>query len=699
MTDDNKQSIESKNIIKWFLFIVIISFIALISYFIFTPVPLSMLDDLNNELLCREIIGKLHKWRCISSVRLSSLEEPLNLRNIILGIAGAVTLVFTGWRTYIADEHLNLEYQQRESEIRQNEIESDRRLSERFDAAVDVLSKDLNRRSFPAHLGAISSLRALAIDSPENTQRCLDIICSCNQWMEEYLDEFVKGGSSNPYSSRLLKESNRIIKQDSQYNADEITLLHERRSQESLAAISNIVAKISTNNPEQLKRLKFYNKMLCGISLSNLKLDGIDFRNTYLVAADLSDISLNKAKLEHAQLQGASLDKVNLEGASLDDANLQKASLNKANLQGASLDKTNLEGASLVDTNLQKVSLDKANLQKASLRDSNLQEASLDDANLQKVSLYKVNLKEASLNGANIRGAFLDRVNLQRASLGHAELQGVFLEAANLEGAFLTHANLQGASLDDSNLQGTSLDGTNLHGASLHRAHLQGASLRKAHLQGASLWRTNLQGALLISTQLQGASLDDADLSYTIFLDCNLYGTTLKNIKSENIIFNNIEDVGYIKDKQERIKWLESMCQYMEPEFAGPFRRKIKMAWQEMDNLQEPDGLEIIEENSIVSKDSQNVYDISDKHLANLQEILQKLVNERGINFLYSMRNSLLSFSQRLKKYIDPAAAKAWKENASIDRNTNLVNKLQVLIEQLIESNERQQNKQSNKLE
>ena len=675
MTDDNKQPVESNIIKTGFLIIATISFVIPIIYFTLTAPPISVLESINKTSLHRENIGEFYQWnillqlvavialllllyftvtiniskiyhklitgfsafksqivlseviiKCviilftlaalsaiimmlyydccdwwiIVSGRLSSPAELLNFRNILIGIVGIATLIFTGWRTYIAD-------QQKESQVKQTKIAEGRRLGERFDNAVEALSKNLDESSFPAHLGAISGLRSLATDSAVNTQRCLDIICSCNQWMEGYLDEFAKERRKFPYSHLLLNEHNRIAKNNkighvtllhekcsqesltSTLNKGEkITLLHEKRSQEALVAISHILKKISTNDPKKLKKLKFHNKMLCGISLSNLKLDGIDFQNTYLVAADMYNVSLNKAKL-------------NL-------ANLQKTYLEKASLRGASL------------------------------RRANLKISDLWDANLQGAFLWKAKLQGASLSRANLQGSFLNNSNLQNAYLGGANLQGTFLKNIDLE------------------------------------------------------------GALLINTMLQGAFLNNSNLSNTMVLGCNLYGTKLNNVKSKNIIFNDISDAGHIKDNDRREKYLDSICQDMKLRLTRFFKHRMKAAWYAMDHHKKPNGLDIIKGNSITLEYKDGTYYISEDDLVILKGRLQKMVNERGIGFLYDMKNSLLLLNNQPKGEIG-LTMELFKGHALTYKSFSLINKLQKIADKLIESNKKENNKKPHNLE
>ena len=643
--DDNKILIELKITKKRLLITLILIGGLLILYFTFTAAPLSVFTYLDRISLNKESTSKLYKWWIILSARLSSPDEPLNLRNIIIGIAGIVTLGFAGWRTYIADQNRRLD--------------KNRRFDERFDNAAAVLSKRLNESSFPVHLGAISSLRTLAIDSPENTQRCLDIICSCNQWMEGYINKFLKNKSFEPYSSWLINEDNRIGNNNKEV---EVTLLQEKRSQEALVAISHILTKISTNNSEILKTLKFHNKMLCGISLRDITLDGIDFQNTYLVAANLNDISLKEAKLYRAHLEGAFLWGTHLEGASFYGAYLDGAHLDGAHLEGASLDYAYLRKASLSGAHLRKASLGGAHLEGASLGGAHLEEASLENSHLERASLVESHLEGAILDYAHLEGAFLRGANLQGASLIRANLQGASLARANLQGVFLDNVHLEGASLDNIHLEG----------ASLEEANLQGVSLNNAHLEGASLVGTNLQDAQLINTKLQGVSLSYVNLSYALLLDCNLYGATLEGIKSKSIIFNKIVNVDYIKDAGKRNKILDDICQYMKPDDVKLFTERIETGWQAMDNSQEPDGLEVMKEKSIVTKDSQGMYDISEEGLANLQKRWQDMANGEGKKILINMRSSISLKGRKLSGYSQIA-----------DENVNLMKKLGALLNKI----------------
>ena len=322
------------------------------------------------------------------SLRITSEHEPMNFKNFIFGLAGIIGLALAGWRSYVAH--------------RQVEVMEERRLDERFIDSAKLLTEALNETNYPTHLGGISGLRDLALTSPEHRQRCLDLICSCNQWMEDYLKEFtdklIKGRSCYAYwaledppsvswlleyppsvSSELIDKEDNRIPRIAKRN-DKITLYHEKRSQYALKAISDILKEVSKKEPLGLAELKFYHKMLCGINLSGAELNNINLNNAYLIGADLSG----------AHMRGAELHRARMRGANLKSAQMQGANLYKAKMQGADLTEANMQGADLTKAQMQKAKLTKANMQGAILLSPNLDSSTtLEGINVDNILFHK----------------------------------------------------------------------------------------------------------------------------------------------------------------------------------------------------------------------------------------------------------------------------------------------------------------------
>ena len=513
--------------------------------------------------------------------RISSLHEPLNIRNILIGVFGLVSLLFLWWRNNIADDNLKLEEK--------------RRLDERFHEATETLSKNLNFETYPSHIGGIFTLTQLALDSKELTQRCLDVICSCNEWMKPYVDEFKYGRIDKCYSERELSGERNYSNSKTKNNKDLVNNLYkknrwgkivsleeEKRSQKALHSVAVILQTISIRESQEdynfikLSELNFRSVMLCGINLRGLKLVGINLREAYLNGADLQGATLNKAKLQYTKFKGANLLQVKLE---------------EANLTGVQLDKSILK---------------KANLSRAIMRGAELQGADISDS---------------ILSWADIKGAKLQRTNLSNSILF---------------GANISNSNLQFANLNFSLLHGVNLDNSKLQGANLRFARLVGASLRETQLEGTNMTHTNLQAALFYKANLLGANLLYADISYSIFWYTNFYSTNLKEIfkyhhrittkkairfKEVNnkvklpLIFNDIS-VNEDKTIISKEEWLNKIIEHApSPEKAKEFKECMRKGWKLMKNKDKPKELNKLKNNSILKKKGKNIFVIQDVEL------------------------------------------------------------------------------------
>ena len=387
-------------------------------------------------------------------VRLSSPDEPLNIRNILLGFAGITGLCLAAWRSRVLDrqaktmeqrrdqdrKEFKIMEQRRVDERRAEERSEERRYDERFADAVKSLSKELNETSYPSHLGAIVALRDLAIDNNNYTQRCLDILCSCNQWMEGYLEKFAASAYAKCYADKLLAKDTRIAKSTSA-----ITLHHERRSQASLQYISSVIRYLGENNEQEniLSRLNFSNKMICGINLFNAKIIGINFSNAYLNGADIGAANMQSANLSYAKMQG-----VNLLGADMQQANLFKTQLQGANLMSVKLQETMLAG-----TLLQAANLSHADMRFAVLAESHLEGADLSYAKMQGAEFMQTFLQ----------GSHIVSTQLQAAKFFETKMQGAVIDNSHINGTVFLQCNLYGAEIGDNHYSNIIFDEISKH--------------------------------------------------------------------------------------------------------------------------------------------------------------------------------------------------------------------------------------------
>ena len=440
--------LQSKNTFlknKFVIISVFILFVFIVVYFIFTDSPGSM----NN---CN------YSFTCLLE-RISLSNEPLNIRSVLVGIVGILGLFLLWIRT--------------NDQVKKTKLETKRRLDEGFDSAVNALSKPLTSDSYPAHIGAISSLIQLAIDSSRHTQICLNVLCSCNEWMEDHLREFSnyalyveehRGNNtlhvdkSVPYPQQHINTFNHMVCK--QIEGDIVTILQEKRSQRVLNAIRDILIKIPKDN---LKSLDFKHKFLCGIDLSEssgkeLPLKGINFSQAYLNGSFIKN-----ANLEYCNLQGANLRGCVIESANLKKANLRSAELININIVDAELESANLRYAKLREAylgfvNLAGVSFKNAELQNVELCQVSMEGVDFSYANLQGIRIV---LDEEDAPTQNLCGATMHNTDMQLSYLSNIDMCGVFLESSNAEGSVLDEIKLEGSIIDSSNLSVINYEGVN----------------------------------------------------------------------------------------------------------------------------------------------------------------------------------------------------------------------------------------------
>ena len=458
-------------------------------------------------LICEDI----RSWPCFLK-KISSNNEPVNIWSILVG---AISL-FGLYLLYIRTKD---QIEKTKDQVQRTKLETERRLDERFDSAVNALSRPLTSDSYPSHLGAISSLTRLAIDSPENTQKCLDVLCSCNEWMEDYLDNFSVNYSKRTirkykslmvdyimtvtegkdYSDRVdltleyldkskldyeypfvppdkevelypyqrLTEENRIA--STPKGEKKVSMLAEKRSQAVLRAVKELLIMLSN---QKKKKLNFKYKFLCGIDLSNwpakdskkyVNLDDIDFSHSYL----------NGSFVFNLQIKGANLRSADMSGAMLFLSNAYRTNFHSVKLTDAFLLKINLESAELSHAEMNRSFIHMCNLQGANLRHAILDMSAILDSQMAGIDLSYAQMM------------FINFIHKKKVGRIKLQLQGANLLGASLQGAILNDVDMRGANLSGANLLGTDFEFTNLsYSIIINPIQLQGANIQKANLEG-----------------------------------------------------------------------------------------------------------------------------------------------------------------------------------------------------------------------
>ena len=456
---------------------------------------------------CKDI----RSWSCFLK-KISSDNEPVNIWSILVGGISLFGLYLLYIRTKDQTEKTK-------DQVQRTKLETERRLDERFDGAVNALSKQLTSDSYPAHLGAISSLTRLAIDSPQNTQKCLDVLCSCNEWMEDYLDNFsinysegtmgkygnlmleyiIRMTEGNDYSDEIdltlkhldqpklrherhfdlpnsevalypymrITKDNRIVKKHKV--GKEVNILTEKRSQVVLRAVREILVALPNQNK---KLLNFKYKFLCGIDLSNwpaknskkyINLDDIDFSHSYLNGAFVFNVQIKRANLRNADMSGVILFLSNAYKTNLCSVKLTRAWLLKAKLELAELRYAQMQSSRINMCNLQGANLRYAKLDRSAISGSKMQGADLAHAQMMFINFIRdkklgsiyLNLQGANLSWATLQGTNFNAADMRGANLSGSKLLGTNFEFANLSYSIMTNP-LQ---LQGANIQSTNLDG------------------------------------------------------------------------------------------------------------------------------------------------------------------------------------------------------------------------------------------------
>ena len=387
-------------------------------------------------------------------------------RDIVVLTAGMVTLILTYWRSFILQK-------QTDNQSEQVNIQDRTRLDEQFKQAVEFLTKEDDN----ARTGAVFMLAALAKHSPEHTQRCLDMLCSLNEWMAERLEKesnyfrrYEKGkkidkktvwrdkiftldqASLDKYWRDYLRPNDsESAPTDETRKEARIHIAQERLSQLVIKEIEKIIAEVSEKKLSDKAFKKSYPQNL---TLAQRFLPQINLSNLTLKKRFSFESAIMKgAYLRSAHLEGAYLRFAHLEGAHLWYAHLEGADLVSAHLEGADLGYAHLEGADLVSAHLEGADLGYAHLEGAHLWYAHLERANLEFAHLEGAHLWYAHLERA-----NLKFAHLERAYLERANLVYAHLEGANLGSAHLEGAYLLAAHLEGAYLYDSDFKDVKID-------------------------------------------------------------------------------------------------------------------------------------------------------------------------------------------------------------------------------------------------
>ncbi len=471
--------------------------------------------------------------------RLSSSKELLNIQNILIGVFGGISLLTLAWRSASADR----EVQSKEKEQIQN----------RYDDASSMLITSVNKKSYSAHVRSIGELKDIAIDNHKFTQKCLNDICKCNEWMDDYKEKFIENYQPSsffiPFVNEQLKKFNapfakrKISKAKDIEALRGITLYQARLSQEALQAVSDILRNLDNYvSNSKYPNIDLSRKRLCGIDLSNAEIKNVNFYNACMVASDMKN-----AKFE---------------GVDFSDAELAKSNLGKTIFSNSILTGTDLS-------------------------ETILSRAILDNINLNHASLEGARLERTSLRGSELEHADLSCTNLKYADLSLATMDKVILKGANLECAKLTLASLCESRLEGANLQETVLQGANLMGARLHFC---------------LMLNSNLYGVNLKNAYSENIIYNDIYSSVNFYYnDEETARNWLKEQKNKCSFWESIKSFE-TKLRKKRIEILvKRYISFMPQNMAeSQLRERVKYLLEKIDELKKPTEITKLEDHSLI---------------------------------------------------------------------------------------------------
>ena len=305
------------------------------------------------------------------------------LRNVGLGIAGIIALIFAFWRSHTAE--------------RQADTDRHGLFNERYQKGAEMLGSPV----LSVRPGGIYALQSLALEQPK--QYYLHIML--------LLCAFVRYPTPDSTVKKMQTEGDGTasrryrIREDTQAAMDAIMAC--RRQSISLEECRNDRPNLARAD---LRGARLPGAILCGARLDRANLSGARLSKVNLSGASLSRVILTGARLEGADLSGTRLSDANLCRAKLDRAKLPNARLNRAILSDATLSRATLSGARFSGADLSRTRLDRTNLSNTWLDRTNLSSTRLDHANLSGARLSRPNGADPAncLTHAQLREACAD---------------------------------------------------------------------------------------------------------------------------------------------------------------------------------------------------------------------------------------------------------------------------------------------------
>ena len=312
---------------------------------------------LENQKLTQEIY-KL-KLENDKNEKPSGLFDNLLSASFISALTALISIPMAVWKQYseIAERRKS-EYKQREAELKQEQLDKERRLEERLTAVFENLNSD----KVTVQASAAASL--LAIIQPHNKAYLDTILCVLIVNLKEDLK---KSPVVLDILTRALEKVFQLMLDGSSSATGSQSYAGKRSASVSAKPLLEFNLSRTFLVRPNFEALDFKGAIVdvafADLTLANLKdakhlkLRGIEVT---LEKAKLSRASLNEARLNKAKCQGAQFHETVLTSATFKEADLRDAEFMRAKLQSAHFEGADLRGAKFEDANISDAYFDKA---------------------------------------------------------------------------------------------------------------------------------------------------------------------------------------------------------------------------------------------------------------------------------------------------------------------------------------------------
>ncbi len=265
---------------------------------------------------------------------LGNKDKPFYIVNVAIVLAALGTAFFTWWKN-----NINQRQTLTQEKVRQDSL---------YAKAVEFLDE---KNDLIIRKGGVHILKDLALTSPQQTQKCLDMLCSINEiWMPKTLDlwpDFFKNNKNFLNIKNLEKLEINITPS----NYLDKLFDNMKLSQLVLTVMFQIIKEIDKDkNFEDTFDLSY--KYLCSIYLKDVSFNKFEINNINFNNALMVNVNFSKSIVFESDFGNSLLRECNFENSYLVDSDFSSA-----RLENVSLNKADIERTKFLDTTFHKTDI------------------------------------------------------------------------------------------------------------------------------------------------------------------------------------------------------------------------------------------------------------------------------------------------------------------------------------------------------